>query len=57
MYAMRCLIFLRLLLDGHGMALAVLMPAWCKYVMIKHPEDIAGFAKNVWNVENAGKDV
>ena len=41
---------------AHGMALAVLMPAWCKYVMIKHPEDIAGFAKNVWNVENTGKD-
>lgn len=41
---------------AHGMALAVLMPAWCKYVMIKHPEDIASFAKNVWGVENGERD-
>ena len=35
----------------HGMALAILMPAWCKYVMVDHPQDIADFAVNVWGVE------
>ena len=39
----------------HGMALGVLMPAWCKYVMIRHPLDRAGFAEKVWDVEPAGR--
>lgn len=41
----------------HGMALGVLMPAWCKYVMVKNPEDIAGFARKVWNVDDFGMSV
>lgn len=40
----------------HGMALAVLMPAWCKYVMVKNPGDIAGFAARVWGVECGGQN-
>ena len=41
---------------AHGMALGVLMPAWCKYVMIRHPQDIAGFARNVWGVDGDEQD-
>lgn len=39
----------------HGMALGMLMPAWCKFVMVRHPEDIAGFAANVWGVDAANQ--
>lgn len=35
---------------AHGAALAVLMPAWCKYWMVGHTAEIAAFAADVWGV-------
>ena len=34
----------------HGLALGILMPAWCKYMLLSHPEEIAAFAHAVWDV-------
>lgn len=34
----------------HGTALAVLMPAWCKYMLSGHVSEIAEFARDVWDV-------
>ena len=34
----------------HGLALGILMPAWCKYMLLNHPQEIAVFSKEVWNV-------
>ena len=34
----------------HGLALGILMPAWCKYMLLSHPREIAVFSKEVWDV-------
>ena len=36
---------------AHGAGLAVLFPAWARYVYDKKPERFARFARNVWNVD------
>lgn len=36
----------------HGGALAILMPAWCKYMLPLYPKDMAEFAVRVWNVDD-----
>ena len=36
---------------AHGAGLAVLFPAWARYVYTKKPERFAQFARNVWDVE------
>ena len=36
---------------AHGAGLAVLFPAWARYVYHKKPERFAQIARNVWNVE------
>lgn len=38
----------------HGGALAILMPAWCKYMLPLHPKDMAEFAVRVWDVKSEG---
>lgn len=35
---------------SHGSGLAMLMPAWCRYMADLHPQELAGFAKDVWGV-------
>ena len=40
---------------SHGEALAILMPAWCKYMLPKHCCEFATFAKDVWRVEDKGQ--
>ncbi|MCI8280187.1 MAG: iron-containing alcohol dehydrogenase [Lachnospiraceae bacterium] len=35
----------------HGGALAILMPAWCKYMLPLYPRDMAEFAVRVWDVD------
>ena len=38
---------------AHGAGLAVLFPAWARYVYDKKPERFARFARNVWDVDEA----
>ncbi len=38
---------------AHGAGLAVLFPAWARYVYKEAPGRFAGFARNVWGVEEA----
>ena len=40
---------------SHGEALAILMPAWCKYMLPKHCCEFATFATDVWQVKNIGQ--
>ena len=40
---------------AHGEALAILMPAWCKYMLTKHCCEFATFAREVWQVEDRGQ--
>lgn len=40
---------------SHGEALAILMPAWCKYMLPKHCCEFATFAKDVWQVTDRGQ--
>lgn len=40
---------------SHGEALAILMPAWCKYMLPKHCCEFATFAKQVWQVPDLGQ--
>ncbi len=35
---------------AHGAGLAVIFPAWMKYVWREHPEKFVRFARNVWDV-------
>ena len=35
---------------SHGLALGILMPAWCKYMLLSHPQEIAVFSHEVWDV-------
>lgn len=41
---------------SHGGGLAMLMPAWCRYMVDFCQEEIAGFAKDVWEVSLPEKD-
>lgn len=36
---------------AHGEALAVLMPAWCRYMIPKQTAYVAAFARNIWGVD------
>ncbi len=36
---------------AHGAALAILMPAWCKYMLVERPDVFAEFARNVWGID------
>lgn len=40
---------------AHGAALAIIMPAWCKYILSKHENKFRDFAKNVWNANDTEK--
>lgn len=39
----------------HGVALAILMPAWLKYMMIPYPKEIAQFAIDVFDIPAEGR--
>lgn len=39
----------------HGTALAILMPAWCKYMIFSHASELAGFAYDVWDIVPQGR--
>ena len=39
----------------HGVALAILMPAWLKYMMIPFPKEIAEFASDVFDIPTEGR--
>lgn len=41
---------------AHGAGLAVVFPAWMKYVWREHPNMMIQYAKRVWNVETEGKN-
>ena len=41
---------------SHGLALGILMPAWCKYILLDHAEEIAAFSQEVWDVPAEGKN-
>ena len=41
---------------SHGLALGILMPAWCKYILLDHAEKIAAFSQEVWDVPAEGKN-
>lgn len=41
---------------SHGLALGILMPAWCKYMLLDHAEEIAAFSQEVWDVPAEGKN-
>lgn len=41
----------------HGAALAIIMPAWCNYVLERHENKFTEFAKNVWNVNDGEKAI
>ena len=40
----------------HGLALGILMPAWCKYMLLEHAEEIAEFSRQVWDVPQDGRN-
>ncbi|QIB67945.1 iron-containing alcohol dehydrogenase [Aminipila butyrica] len=40
---------------AHGAALAIILPAWCRYVNPRHPEKFQAFAQGVWGV-GSGED-
>lgn len=40
---------------SHGAGLAILMPAWCKYMLAYEPKEMARFAVQVWAVEPDGR--
>lgn len=42
---------------AHGKALAILMPAWCKYMLVRHPDVFAEFARDVWHVGEEPDDM
>ena len=42
---------------AHGGGLAMLMPAWCRYMAELCPEEIAYFARDVWEADVSGRDV
>lgn len=42
---------------AHGAGLAVLYPAWAKYIYKLAPRRFAAMARNVWGVENTGDDL
>ncbi len=42
---------------AHGAALAIIMPAWCKYILSKHENKFKDFGENVWNVDNGEKAI
>ena len=42
---------------AHGAALAILMPAWCKYMLVRRPDVFAEFARNVWDVPETVSDM
>lgn len=35
----------------HGLALGILMPAWCKYMLLTQEQEIAEFAQLIWDVK------
>jgi alcohol dehydrogenase YqhD (iron-dependent ADH family) len=37
---------------SHGEALAIIMPAWCKYMLDKYPKKFSTFGKTLWVAEN-----
>ena len=39
----------------HGTALAILMPAWCSYMLPDHTAELAEFARDVWGVSGVGR--
>ena len=41
---------------SHGLALGILMPAWCKFILLDHAEEIAAFSQEVWDVPAEGKN-
>lgn len=41
---------------AHGAGLAVIFPAWMKYVWRENPKMMIQYAKKVWNVETIGKE-
>ncbi|QAT41746.1 iron-containing alcohol dehydrogenase [Aminipila luticellarii] len=41
----------------HGAALAVIMPAWCRYIIGRHEKKFQTFGRNVWNVDSGEKAI
>lgn len=41
---------------AHGAGLAIVFPAWMKYVWKEHPNMMIQYAKRVWNIETAEKN-
>ena len=39
---------------SHGAGLAVIFPAWCRYVWKEEPERFARFAEKIWGVDTTG---
>jgi len=40
---------------NHGLGMAIIFPAWMRYVIEDHPQKFAQYAERVWNVERGGR--
>jgi alcohol dehydrogenase len=40
---------------NHGLGMAIIMPAWMKYVVKRIPGKFAQFAENIWGIERKGR--
>jgi hypothetical protein len=41
---------------NHGLGMAIIMPAWMRHVIDVSPPRFARFARNIWGVEQRGRD-